>query len=196
MTPAYTHNGQSISAEAFYAIACDPRRSVAVEACAGAGKTWMLVSRMVRALIESSGDGQTKPHEILAITFTKKAAGEMRERLYEWLAQFANADDETLDKELKSRGVLPNFESINGPQPNEYRREQLSNLYAQVLAHGRPVQIRTFHSWFAALLRTAPLATLKQLGLPLNYELLEDDTQAKALVWRRFYAALLAQPEL
>ena len=34
--PAYEHNGQPISAAAFYAIACDPRRSVAVEACAGA----------------------------------------------------------------------------------------------------------------------------------------------------------------
>ena len=43
MTPSYKHNGQPVSAEAFYAIACDPRRSVAVEACAGAGKTWMLV---------------------------------------------------------------------------------------------------------------------------------------------------------
>jgi len=186
--PAYTHNGKNISAKAFYAIACDPRRSVAVEACAGAGKTWMLVSRMVRALL----DGTTKPHEILAITFTKKAAGEMRERLYEWLEQFAQADDETLGKELLSRG----FEDKKGLQPNEYQRKQLSNLYAQVLAKGRPVQIRTFHSWFAALLRTAPMATLQQLGLPLNYELLEDDSQAKALVWRRFYAALLTRPDL
>ena len=68
---AYEHNGQPVTAEAFYAIACDPRRSVAVEACAGAGKTWMLVSRMVRALLE--GDGQVHAHEILAITFTKKS---------------------------------------------------------------------------------------------------------------------------
>ena len=44
----------------------------------------MLVSRMVRALLEGAA-----PHEILAITFTKKAAGEMRERLYEWLRDFA-----------------------------------------------------------------------------------------------------------
>ena len=186
--PAYTHNGESISAEAFYAIACDPRRSVAVEACAGAGKTWMLVSRMIRALL----DGTTKPHEILAITFTKKAAGEMRERLYEWLAQFAHADDETLENELKTRG----FEGQNGLKPNKYECEQLLNLYRQVLANGRPVQIRTFHSWFAALLRSAPMATLQQLGLPLNYDLLEDDSQAKALVWRRFYSALLTRPEL
>ena len=189
---AYTHNGQSTSADAFYAIACDPRRSVAVEACAGAGKTWMLVSRMVRALL----DGQTQPHEILAITFTKKAAGEMRERLYEWLEQFAHADDETLEKELKIRGVIPKIDNKNGLNPNEYGRKQLLNLYAQVLANGRPVQIRTFHSWFAALLRSAPMATLQQLGLPLNYELLEDDSRAKALVWRRFYAALLTRPEL
>ena len=60
MTAAYTHNGQPTSAEAFYAIACDPRRSVAVEACAGAGKTWMLVSRMLRALLEGDGQGDRK----------------------------------------------------------------------------------------------------------------------------------------
>ena len=189
--PAYTHNGQNVTAVAFYAIACDPRRSVAVEACAGAGKTWMLVSRMVRALLE----GDVQPHEILAITFTKKAAGEMRERLYEWLEKFVHADDETLEKELKIRGVARHSSSQYGLDRNEYGRKKLSNLYTQVLANGRPVQIRTFHSWFAALLRSAPMATLQQLGLPLNYELLEDDSPAKALVWRRFYAALLTRPE-
>ncbi len=196
MTAAYTHNGQPTSAEAFYAIACNPRRSVAVEACAGAGKTWMLVSRMLRALLEGDGQGgEVLPHEILAITFTKKAAGEMRERLYEWLAQFAHADDETLRRELLMRGVDArlldrNFDK-NSPQPTKDMRTLLSNLYRRVLANGRPVQIRTFHSWFAALLRSAPMVTLQQLGLPLNYELLEDDGPAKALVWRRFYAALV-----
>ena len=84
--PAYEHNGERVDPERFYAIACDPRRSVAVEACAGAGKTWMLVSRILRALLAGA-----KPHEVLAITFTKKAAGEMRQRLYGWLAEFAAA---------------------------------------------------------------------------------------------------------
>ena len=201
MNPAYTHNGQPASAEAFYAIACDPRRSVAVEACAGAGKTWMLVSRMLRALLEGDGAGaEVQPHEILAITFTKKAAGEMRERLYEWLEQFAHADDDTLRQELLVRGVDPRlldktFDK-NTPHGSKDVRVLLSNLYQRVLANGRPVQIRTFHSWFAALLRSAPMATLTQLGLPLNYELLEDDGPAKALVWRRFYAALVADPAL
>ena len=150
----------------------------------------MLVSRILRALLESDGDVQ--PHEILAITFTKKAAGEMRERLYEWLEQFALADDETLRRELVLRGVS----SQNSSQSSPELRNKLSNLYQRVLESGRTVQIRTFHSWFAALLRSAPLSTLQGLDLPVHYELLEDDTRAKALIWRRFYAALVAQPEL
>ena len=163
MTPAYEHNGRPCTREAFYAIACDPRRHVAVEACAGAGKTWMLVSRMLRALLDGSA-----PHEILAITFTKKAAGEMRQRLREWLQDFARprparpdqgqpAETEAdwlarLDKELVSRGIEPKSATS--------QRQQLQNLYASVLGHGRPVQIRTFHSWFIALLKCAPLAEI------------------------------------
>ena len=54
------------------------------------------------------------------------------------------------------------------------------------LAGGRPVQIRTFHSWFAALLGSAPLGVLHHLGLPTQYELLENDAVAVAQVWRRF----------
>ncbi|WP_298926284.1 exodeoxyribonuclease V subunit beta [uncultured Ramlibacter sp.] len=179
---AYEHNGERIARAQFYAIACDPRRSVAVEACAGAGKTWMLVSRILRALLEGA-----KPHEILAITFTKKAAGEMRQRLYEWLEDFAQASPETLRQALIQRGI--------GPEPAPELVAALQNLYQTLLATGRPVQVRTFHSWFAALLRSAPLQVLEQLGLPANYELLEDDSEAIALVWRRFHTAVAAQSE-
>jgi ATP-dependent helicase/nuclease subunit A len=178
---AYEHNGRRVSRERFYAIACDPRRSVAVEACAGAGKTWMLVSRMVRALLDGA-----RPHEILAITFTKKAAGEMRQRLHDWLAEWSQASPQALDDALAMRG-LPGA----GPQ----LREALRELYAQLLRAGRPVQIRTFHSWFAALLRSAPLAVLQQLGLPTRYELLEDDSEAIARVWRRFHVAVAREPQ-
>ena len=189
--PAYEHNGTPCSRDAFYAIACDPRRHVAVEACAGAGKTWMLVSRILRALLDGA-----EPHEILAITFTKKAAGEMRQRLQEWLADFARPrGDETpeqwqqrLHTELGSRGIELKAAST--------QREKLQNLYQSVLAHGRPVQIRTFHSWFAALLRSAPLQALADLGLPASYELLEDTTDAVAELWRRWLPQVAADARL
>ncbi|MGE8375931.1 MAG: UvrD-helicase domain-containing protein, partial [Diaphorobacter nitroreducens] len=120
---AYEHNGQPVTREAFYAIACDPQRSVAVEACAGAGKTWMLVSRMLRALLDGCA-----PHEILAITFTKKAAGEMRQRLQEWLQEFAAKPLPDLEKELIARGI--------GPQRALDKRDQLQTLDRQTLDAG------------------------------------------------------------
>ena len=170
---AYEHNGQSVTRETFYAIACDPARSVAVQACAGAGKTWMLVSRMLRALLDGCA-----PHEILAITFTKKAAGEMRQRLQEWLEEFAQAPPERLSAELVARGMRP--------ERALEQRAALQNLYRQLLDSGRPVQIRTFHSWFAALLGMAPLALLQAQGLPTQFQLLEDDAEAVRAVWRPF----------
>ena len=180
---AYEHNGRPVSREAFYAIACDPARSVAVEACAGAGKTWMLVSRMLRALLDGCA-----PHEILAITFTKKAAGEMRQRLQEWLEQFSHKPLDELTAELIARGI--------SPQGALEKREALQNLYRQLLEAGRPVQIRTFHSWFAALLGTAPLALLQQQGLPAHFELLEDDAEAVREVWPPFLQAVAESASL
>jgi ATP-dependent helicase/nuclease subunit A len=182
VTPAYERNGAPVAREDFYRIACDPQRHVAVEACAGAGKTWMLVSRILRALLEGAA-----PQEILAITFTKKAAGEMRQRLMEWLEKFAHESDEQLREELRIRGV-------------DARRvplliEPLRGLHRQLLGQGRTVQIRTFHSWFAALLRNAPLSVLDRLGLPAAYDLLEQDAPAIAQVWRPFQARLLREPE-
>jgi len=53
----------------------------------------------------------------------------------------------------------------------------LRGLHEALLLAGRPVQVRTFHSWFAALLRSAPLGMLHQLGLPTQYELLEERCQ-------------------
>lgn len=82
------------------AIALSPTRSAVVEACAGSGKTWLLVSRMIRLLLAGA-----KPSELLAITFTRKAAQEMTDRLNQWLQFLALESDDKVRQFLLDREV-------------------------------------------------------------------------------------------
>ena len=71
--------------EAARRFATDPRRNVVLEASAGTGKTTVLVSRYLNLL-----DAGVDPKNILAITFTRKAAAEMRQRIVRELQRRAS----------------------------------------------------------------------------------------------------------
>lgn len=85
------------------AIAMDPRRSIVCLAPAGSGKTTELILRMLACLSISR-----RPEEVLAITFTTLAAGEIKERLMDALALAASGiePEEEHEKPLYDLAVL------------------------------------------------------------------------------------------
>jgi ATP-dependent helicase/nuclease subunit A len=143
---------------------CDPDQSVVVEACAGSGKTWLLVSRIIRLLLAGA-----KPSEILAITFTRKAAQEMRGRLDQVLLQFANCPEEELIEELMARGLSAENARLALPKARA--------LFENVLSDPRPLNVETFHGWFSSLLRGSPLGSGVPQGLKLrdDFKRLQDE---------------------
>ncbi|MBI3431648.1 MAG: UvrD-helicase domain-containing protein [Hydrogenophilales bacterium] len=157
--------------------ALDPTRSVVVEACAGSGKTWLLVSRMLRLLLAGAA-----PSELLAITFTRKAAQEMTDRLHEWLRLLALEDDATVRAFLRAREVP--YDKIDALLP------RARGLLEAVLTAQPGPTVTTFHGWFLDLLKRAPL----EAGLPWGAPLLERTRQLQDEVRDRLLAQWAAAP--
>ncbi len=172
--PSFFDGERPIAHEAFIRTACDPSRSVIVEACAGSGKTWLLVSRMLRLLLAGA-----EPGEMLAITFTRKAAQEMRERLIKLLRELAlETDERKLLDALTQRGL----------SDQEARKSMpfARTLYARVLASPHGLAVDTFHSWFIRLLQIAPLSS----GVPHGYGLEENTAELREQAWLKFMQSL------
>jgi ATP-dependent helicase/nuclease subunit A len=151
--------------------ALDPGLSVVVEACAGSGKTWTLVSRLIRLLLAG-----VQPGEVLAITYTRKAAREIEERLQHWLSELAVAGDAQVIAFLAERGL----DARRDPALIARTRA----LFEQV-ADARPgLTVNTFHGWFSSLLGAAPLNSGLR-GLRLSERTAQLHDQAWAALMRR-----------
>lgn len=67
-----------------------------VSASAGSGKTFVMINRAIRLILE----GKARLSELLAVTFTEKAADEMKEKLMRAMIAAVNEGDEELREQL------------------------------------------------------------------------------------------------
>ena len=112
--------------------ASNPRNNVYLSASAGTGKTKTLIDRILRLLL----DGE-QIENILCITFTNAATGEMLNRLKEELKKWQMYNDDELKKHIKNM-----FErDINKSQI--LRAKELYNIY---LNNFDKIRIQTLHS--------------------------------------------------
>lgn len=140
-------------------LALDISLSHHVEAPAGSGKTMLLVARFIKLLRTVR-----HPHEILALTFTNKAAGEMKARIVDLLQK---AD----------RGGSPGnrLEAMLLEQAKEALRQH--NLHRYLLLSPDGLQVTTFHGFCYTLIRRAPL----EARIPPQSVVMEDEGQTMLL---------------
>lgn len=127
--------------------ALDPARSYIVQAPAGSGKTGLLIQRVLRllAIVE-------RPEEILAITFTRKAAAEMRRRVLEALEDAGGESQPGTPNELLTRELA------------RAALERDRALGWQLAQNASRLRIQTIDALCASLARQMPV--LSGIGAP------------------------------
>jgi ATP-dependent helicase/nuclease subunit A len=160
---------------------------VFVSAGAGTGKTTVLVERFVRAVCEGGFDVAS----ILAITYTERAAGELRERIRARLAEAGRAE---LARELDAAwistihgfchrllrahpfaaGIDPRFRVLDESQSRVLQREAFEEALTSFCAGAEPERTGLLATYGARALRrmlTGVYETLRAAGRPLVLEL-------------------------
>ena len=124
--------------------AARPDASTWLAANAGSGKTRVLTDRVARLLLNG-----VQPQHILCLTYTKAAASEMQNRLFQRLGAWAMLPDDQLVGELRDLGAG------KATAPEDLAKAR--TLFARALETPGGLKIQTIHSFCASLLRRFPL---------------------------------------
>ena len=160
--------------------ASDPDSSAWVSANAGSGKTHVLAQRVVRLLLAGA-----KPSCILCLTFTKAAAANMADRVFNRLAKWTKLDDQALTADIIE---------IGAPRPSRPDLEAARKLFARVIETPGGLKIQTIHAFCERVLHLFPF----EANVPAGFRPLDE--REAALTHERAQACMFARaveiPEL
>ncbi|HJM43892.1 MAG TPA: UvrD-helicase domain-containing protein, partial [Nitrospinota bacterium] len=157
-------------------------RNVVVTAGAGTGKTALLTERLLNLFFRRLEPA--RPSECAALTFTRKAAGEMAERLREYLERFvawSAGEGPPAESGEVAAGI---YRSLGARY--ERTHEELGRIARETLRDLEMLPISTYHSFAARLLRLYPL----EAGVDPNF--VDDDGMVFEERFDRHWRAWLA----
>ncbi len=122
--------------------ASDPAVSAWVAANAGSGKTHVLAQRVIRLLLDG-----VEPGKILCITFTKAAAANMANRVFDELGKWTALDDAALDRAIRR---------ISNIAPSADVRARRGGCSRLALETPGGLKVQTIHAFCTRLLHQFP----------------------------------------
>ncbi|MEM0898873.1 MAG: double-strand break repair helicase AddA [Pseudomonadota bacterium] len=147
--------------------AADPKSSVWVSANAGSGKTYVLSSRVILLLLDG-----VQPDRILCLTYTKTAAAEMKNRVFERLGKWTRLEDTELRKEIAALRNIETPSAVTAADVETARR-----LFAVALETPGGLKIQTIHAFCETVLHRFPL----EANIAGHFEMLDDRMEKQLL---------------
>lgn len=154
--------------------ASHPAMSAWVSANAGSGKTHVLAQRVIRLLLSG-----TDPSRILCLTYTRAAAANMANRVFEVLSAWTRLDDTQL------RQVIA---GLIGTRPSADHLRQGRRLFARALETPGGLKIQTIHAFCEAVLHQFPL----EANIAGHFEMLDGRMEAALFSESRRHVLLTA----
>ena len=144
-------------------------KNTIITASAGTGKTFALVTRLVRLLLL---DENLKPSEIVALTFSRAAAGEIFTSLVERLAKGAASDDGAREVAAHVHdGLDPALSAaIDARCGSPVPRAVFAKILRDLIAAQHLCMIGTIDSFMLRVVRSFPL----ELGLQGDMAILDE----------------------
>ena len=148
------------------------------KAAAGSGKTFTLVLEYLKIALAGPRDGiKYRFRGILAITFTNKAAGEMKSRIMNELDTMANEgvdpdDEKTFGAALLKEMAAMDYYRQSPPTPDDLQA-MAAELQSAILHHYSDLSVFTIDSFMHRVVRTFA----HDLGRPEQFDLMIDQKE-------------------
>jgi len=143
---------------------------------AGSGKTETLAREYLKIVLNDPDEFKS----ILAVTFTNKAAGEMRDRIIKRLVQLSQRSNPELEKYLKKAGVKTNIS------------EQAKAVLQLILHNYSFFSVCTIDSFFHKIFRSFA----RELKQKLGFEVMLEEKEALARAVDDLFADIGTDPKL